>query len=59
MDKKVCLLCKQEVDQELIELHIQKERMIIKLIKEKNPDWMEENGACPKCIEYYRAIESN
>jgi hypothetical protein len=59
MGKKVCPLCKQEVDQELIELHTGREKMIIQLIKEKNPDWVEETGACPRCIEYYRSIESN
>jgi uncharacterized protein YbaR (Trm112 family) len=59
MATRKCPLCKQEVSENLLELHSRKEKMIIELIKKKNPGWVEKDGACPKCLEYYRAIESN
>lgn len=32
-----------------------KEGMLIARIKADHPEWVETDGACPKCIEYYRA----
>jgi len=59
MATRKCPLCKQEVNENLLKLHSHKEKLIIELIKKKNPGWVEKDGACPKCLEYYRAIESN
>ncbi len=30
--------------------------LVIARIKEDHPEWMEADGACPKCLEYYRGI---
>ena len=30
--------------------------LVISRIKENHPEWLETDGACPKCIEYYRGI---
>lgn len=27
---------------------------IIELVKERHPEWVEEDGMCQKCYEYYR-----
>ena len=27
---------------------------IVEVIKQKHPDWAQEDGICPKCLEYYR-----
>jgi hypothetical protein len=31
-----------------------KEGKVIARIKQDHPEWLEADGACPKCIEYYR-----
>lgn len=31
------------------------ERHIIDLLKNDHPDWIEKDGMCKKCLEYYRA----
>lgn len=59
MAKKVCPLCKKEIEEKLLKLHTRREKLIIDLIKKRNPGWVEEDGACPRCLEYYRAVESN
>ena len=28
-------------------------------IKQDHPEWIEADGACPKCVEYYRKIVRN
>ncbi len=59
MVEKRCPLCKQEIEERMLDIHVRKERVVIDLIKKKHPEWVEEDGACPRCIEYYRVIESN
>ena len=59
MSKKVCPLCKREVDENIIILHTIKDKMIIDAVKQKNPHWVEDDGSCPRCIEYYKIFESN
>jgi hypothetical protein len=31
-----------------------KESRLIMVIKQEHPDWVEADGACPKCLEHYR-----
>lgn len=59
MKKIACPLCNQNIDEELIELHTVRDKIIIEFIKKKKPEWMEDSGACPRCLEYYRKLESN
>jgi len=30
--------------------------LVITRIKQDHPEWVEADGACPRCIEYYRGI---
>ena len=34
------------------------ERWLLDLIRRENPLWVERDGACPKCIEYYRDLDN-
>jgi len=31
-------------------------KSVMELIKKKNPDWVESDGACAKCISYYEKL---
>ena len=50
--KKICKLCGQEVDS----LGKIAEQWLLKIIILEHPEWVEEDGACPKCIEYYESL---
>ena len=56
MRKKDCPLCHKEVESEDYLFHNEIEEVLIDLIKKNHPKWIFKDGACPKCIEYYRAI---
>ena len=47
-----CKLCKNDVES-ISEIA---EQWLIDTIKEKNPDWVSEDGACEKCIDYYKDL---
>jgi len=34
-------------------LHIIEQSWLYELIKKYRPEWVRENGACPKCVEFY------
>ena len=48
-----CTLCGQETDSIA---HLA-EQTLIDFIKQKNPDWVESDGACEKCIDYYNNMD--
>ena len=48
-----CKLCDAEVD----ELVHEAEVMVIKMIRKGHPSWVEADGACQKCIDYYKSLE--
>ena len=48
-----CKLCGNEVESIT---HIA-EQWLIDTIKEKNPHWVEQDGACQKCIDYYKSLD--
>jgi len=49
----VCALCNKTVDS----LEHEIEQLLIEMIKKKNADWVEADGACAKCIDYYKALD--
>ena len=53
--EKICKLCGQETDS-LCEIT---EQWILKIIILGHPEWVEEDGACPKCTEYYESLTDN
>jgi hypothetical protein len=49
----VCSICGEPIQNETRELHSLAENWLIEQIKKDHPDWVESDGLCPKCIEYY------
>jgi serine protease AprX len=49
----ICPLCGDEVDRILYRYHIDNEKVVVEKIKEHNPAWTENDGACSRCIDYY------
>lgn len=50
-----CHLCEQTVDEGLVAFQEHTDRHIVNLIKHDHPQWVEQDGACRKCYEYYKA----
>ena len=38
-------------------VHDELEQSVIEMIKKSNADWVEADGACPKCAEYYAKLD--
>ncbi|MFA5038775.1 MAG: hypothetical protein WC732_03755 [Candidatus Omnitrophota bacterium] len=52
----VCAVCQRAVDEKKALTHIKGEEYLLELIRRDHPEWKEEHGACPKCVEYYREL---
>ncbi len=48
-----CTLCGQEAD----ELYLIAEKYVLDLIASEHPEWVDSDGACRKCVEYYNALD--
>ena len=48
-----CPLCNDTVDKLLYRYHIDGERKVVDQIKQHNPEWTENDGACSRCVDYY------
>ena len=48
-----CMLCKDGNQC----VHDELEQSVIEMIKKSNTDWVEADGACPKCAEYYAGLD--
>jgi len=48
----ICKLCNDECES----LHDLAKVCTLELVKKDHPDWMKEDGACPKCKAYYRSL---
>jgi serine protease AprX len=49
----ICPLCNDTVDKLLYRYHIDGERKVVDQIKQHNPEWTENDGACSRCVDYY------
>ncbi len=56
MAESKCSLCNSMVPEESFYMHRKMEKAIINLIKKKNPNWVETDGSCARCYEYYRVL---
>ena len=34
------------------------EQLVLKLIRETNPEWVEQDGGCPKCASFYFDLDN-
>lgn len=48
-----CQLCGEPAES----LHQVAEQFVIDTIKKNNPQWVETDGSCAKCVEYYRNFD--
>ena len=49
----VCPLCGDQVDKLVYRYHIDNEKFVLEKIKDHNPDWTVNDGACSRCVDYY------
>jgi len=56
-EKKKCPLCNQEKSSNIVNTCISAYQYIIRRIKQEHPGWVEKDGACPKCVEYYKNLQ--
>ncbi len=54
--KKRCPICKKEKEEEIVDVCNAGYEYIIDLIKKDHPDWLEKDGSCPNCIDYYKKL---
>ncbi len=52
--KKNCTLCHQDTE----DLYHIAEQYVLNIIKKEHPEWVDQNGACIKCIEHYKALDN-
>ena len=52
--KYTCPLCHKTCDKGLKEYVDHVESEIVEIIKGDHPEWIEKNGVCPKCYEYFK-----
>ena len=57
--KTKCPICKKDVDENVAEICKDAENWTIQTIKRLHPDWVEENGSCSKCLDYYKHLSVN
>ena len=53
--KFVCPTCNSELPNELLIIIPHTEKHIVDVIKKKHPKWVENNGVCKKCYEFYKS----
>lgn len=56
MARYSCPICGDLVEEELLCLHFERERWLVRRIKEKHPEWVEEDGACPRCLKAFKLM---
>ncbi|MEW6008711.1 MAG: hypothetical protein AB1629_03670 [Candidatus Omnitrophota bacterium] len=54
--KKICPICQKKVDASIIKACTEAEKYVIENIRRSHPEWVEKDGACPKCIDYYKNL---
>ena len=47
----------QVVDKEVTSLHREAERFVLDFIRQTHPEWVREDGSCPKCLAYYERLD--
>jgi len=50
-----CSLCGQKISGDLASYVDHTEKHVVDLVKHDHPDWVEKDGMCRKCLDYYRA----
>lgn len=48
-----CSVCHKEVEGDLLIFMSHTKEHIVDAIKSAHPDWVEKDGICKKCVEYF------
>ncbi len=51
----VCTVCQKKIPGDMIVYLDHTEKHIIDLVKNDHPDWIEKDGICKACAEYYHS----
>lgn len=49
-----CPLCHDQVEKLFYRFHLDGERHVLDWIRQQNPSWLEGDGICSRCVDYYR-----
>lgn len=49
-----CPLCQDQVENLVYRFHIENEQEVINRIKADHSEWVEQDGACTRCLDYYQ-----
>ena len=49
-----CSVCGQAIEPDLLVYMDHTEKHIMDEIRSNHPDWVEKDGLCKKCVDYYR-----
>jgi len=49
-----CSVCQETVQDDLLVYIDHTEKHIMDEIKANHPDWVEKDGVCQKCVDYYK-----
>jgi hypothetical protein len=49
-----CSICGDKIDGDLKLFVDHTETHVVDAIKERHPDWVEKDGVCLKCLDYYK-----
>ena len=50
-----CSVCQEQVEGDLLVYINHTQEHIIDEIKTKHPEWIENDGICPKCEDYFKS----
>ena len=54
--EKICPICGKSKDTGIVDTCMTSYLYVLERIKEDHPDWVESDGACPQCLEYYKNL---
>ena len=49
-------VCGEAVSAEIANLHALAEEWVIDQIRNEHPEWVEDDGLCPRCMEHYLSL---
>lgn len=50
----ICGVCAEKIKGDLVLFKDHTEKHIIDLVKKEHPHWVEKNGMCNNCMDYYK-----
>ena len=50
-----CPICQEQIVDDVVKYTQHGDKHIVDLLKYDHPEWVEKNGLCTKCYDYYKA----